>query len=53
MHASLGHKMIAIVELTSVTKTEKSDGTETVTLNILTGAFNLLAGLTPQTNHAS
>ncbi|KAA0973352.1 alkylhydroperoxidase [Paeniglutamicibacter gangotriensis] len=23
-----------------------------VTLNILTGAFNLLAGLTPQTNHA-
>lgn len=24
-----------------------------VTLNILTGAFNLLAGLTPQTNHAS
>lgn len=36
LHANLGHKIVAVVELASEARTEKRDGSENVTLSILT-----------------
>lgn len=36
LHANLGHKIVAVVELVSEARTEKRDGNEAVTLSILT-----------------